>query len=203
MLFCGFDETRCGSIGLPATVSAASAGTTVNNDDGVAELAAGKVAAGVDLAVDDNAAADACAKCDSQCIVCACKCACLIFAVSCCVSVILQNDELAVCALCHHVAELEVLEIEVVSKFNDAGSTVNGARAADADPRYIVEGQAGLCQCIVAYSENRIAECVFRARNGRRMGSLCDDRVVFVYDTDGNVCAAYVNTKIVHNTNSL
>jgi len=38
-------------------VSAASAGTTVNNDDGVAELAAGKVAAGVDLAVDDNAAA--------------------------------------------------------------------------------------------------------------------------------------------------
>lgn len=130
--------------------------------------AAGKVAAGVDLAVDDNAAADACAKCDSQCIVCACKCACLIFAVSCCVSVILQNDELAVCALCHHVAELEVLEIEVVSKFNDAGSTVNGARAADADPRYIVEGQAGLCQCIVAYA--RIASQNASSEHGTGVG---------------------------------
>ena len=118
------------------------------------------------------------------------------------ISIVLENDELAARALGYHITELEILEIQVIGKLDDAGRTVDRTRAADADPRHVVECKVCLTKCIFADVNNGVAENFLRAGNRRLARSLCDDRVVFVHDTDGNVCTAYVYTKIIHNTNS-
>ena len=125
-------------------MSAAGAGAAVHNDDRVADLAAGEVAAGIDLVVDDDAAAEAGAQRDGDRVVGACERAGLVLAVSRSVGVVLKDDELAVRAVGDHLAQLEVLEVQVVGELDDAGRAVDGAGASDADPRHVVEREVAL-----------------------------------------------------------
>ena len=78
---CLADERGRAGISLKAAAPSAGAFLAARADDHVAQLARRAGVAREHFAVQHHAAADACAKCDSQCIVCASKSACLIFAV--------------------------------------------------------------------------------------------------------------------------
>ena len=69
MLLGGLDQAGCGSVRLPAAMTAAGAGTAVYHDHSVAQLGAGKIAAGINLVVNDDAAADTRSQSDGHSVV--------------------------------------------------------------------------------------------------------------------------------------
>ena len=64
VVLCDVYKTCSGAVRLPAAVSTACAGTTALFDNGVTKLSAREVESGVNLAVDDDAAAQPRAECD-------------------------------------------------------------------------------------------------------------------------------------------
>jgi len=187
------DEGGGGSIGLKAAPVTAAAGFAAVDKGEVAGLGAAAGAAGKDLAVDDQTATDTGAHGDHEGAVVLAAAASQDFAQSGAVGVVAQIDRQLEC-LAHQLGQRNVLPAQIDGGEND---TVRSDGAGDADTYGgdIRHGQAGLSHDGAA-GVDHVLDQRFRgpAGAGGNAESL-DERAVFLYNADGDIGAADINTE--------
>ena len=196
------DQTCRGGIRLPAALSAAAALLAVLDDDHVTQLRAREVGAAVNLAVDDDAAADACAEGDGNGVLRALCGACEVLSQSRRVRVIL-DEHLFAEALVHHLGDLPVVEVKVRGILDDAGLRVHRAGNADTDALHLVHGDARLLARLHRDLRHAVADIALGTGHIGLAGRLGDNLVVFVHHTRDDVGTAEVDSESIHNEKTL
>ena len=135
------DKARCRGIRLQAAVAAAAAALAALPDDHVAHLARDAVAAGVQLAADDDAAADARAQRDHHHVLCALRRARSDLAERRAVGVVIQLHRAAKVRP-ERIRKADVVHAQIGAEFERAGRFVKRAGHADADARDLLRRSA-------------------------------------------------------------
>ena len=187
-------------IALPAALAAAGALDAVLNDDVVAHFASRKVEAAQDFTAQDDAAADAGAQGDDDCVVITLGAARNVLAVSGGVGIVFHID-LTAQHLFHVGAKVPVIVAEVRVEADKAGLEVHAAGGSDAhivdigkvNFVFLGNGAAQVCQCLF--------QILRRAGQARSPCGLGDDFVVLVDQAGGHGGAAQIDTNgvLAHN----
>ena len=183
-------------IDLEAALSAAGTLRAVHIENGVADLCAREIGACIDLAVDDDAAADARAERDADCIDRALCSARDKFAVGCGVRVIL-NECRSAGRLGDPLDHRDIVEIEVVGIFDDAGRRICDARRTDADPLDLLRRQACLRDRVQRAGGHIRRDLLCGARTVGLARDLFENLIILVYESGDDIRAAEINANVI------
>ena len=167
------------------------------------ELCGCIVKAGIYLSVDDDSAADARSESDHDGIRRALCRTCDSLAERCCVCVVLDVNSLEGYSLLQLIRERIVEEGQVVRINDNARVVIGGSGSCDARILDVVDGKSRLGDNVGTCLSHIVENCAGLAVCEGRRAALGDDLVIFVYDSDGNVCTAEVNSDIIHFCTSL
>ena len=179
----------------------AGAGAAIYHDHCMAQLRTGKVAAGINFPIDNDAAANAGTQGNGDSIVGALQSARHIFAIRSRVGIVFHNDLFPLQTVRKHLYHGSIAEGQVVGKFNDTGGPVYRTRRTHANPGYIVQGQTSAFQRGLGGFRHGIRYLL----SGFRLsfcGSAGNDLIVFIDNTNGDIGAAQVDSEIIHNVSS-
>ncbi len=193
------DETRRRGIDLKAAASAAGTLRAVHIQHGMTQLCAREIRAGIDLAVDDDTAADARSQRDADCVRSALCCARNVLAVSSRICVILHKCRSAG-RLGNPLDHRDIVEIEVIGILNDAGHGIRDARRTNADPLDLLRCQSALADRIQCAGCHICRNLLCGTRTVGLAGDLPENVVILVNQSGDDVRAAEINTNIIfHN----
>ena len=153
------------------------------------DLGTGIVRAGVDLAVDDDTAANACSESDADSVLSTLCSAGYELAVCSSISVVLDEYRLvdSLLDILHHRS---VLKAQVVGVLDDTCCAVSDSGSTNADPLDIVDSELCVLYSLKSHSCHIVSNFLFGTGAVCLGACLCNDVVLLVYHSGNDISTA-------------